>query len=57
MKIISLKQEECFISVIKIHGFVWSFGVLITNILAIIYTLCFDYVINSVPIPNLKRHR
>ena len=56
MKIISLKQEEYFISVIKIHGFVWSFDVLITNILAIIYTLCFDYVINSVPIPNLKRH-
>ena len=64
---ISTKQDECKATTIVVnslklhtnpkilvHEFVWSFEVLITNVLDIIYYVYFDYIISmSVP---FKRH-
>ena len=68
MEIISLKQEEEFkvttivVNILKLHTnpkvliqkFIWSVEVLIPNVLDIIYSFCFDYII-SMPVP-FKRH-
>ena len=64
MQIISSKQEEKFkattfvVNILKLHTnpkvliqkFVWSFEILIPNVLDIIYSFYFDYIIStSVP--------
>ena len=68
MEIISSKQEEEFkattivVNILKLHTnpkvliqeFIWSFEVLITNVLDIIYSFIFDYI-TSMPVP-FKRH-
>ena len=68
MEIISSKQQEEFkattivVNILKPHTnpkvliqeFIWIFEVLITNVLDIIYSFIFDYII-SMPVP-LKRH-
>ena len=68
MEIISSKQEEEFkataivVNILKLHTnpkvliqeFIWSFEVLITNVLDIICSFIFDYII-SMPVP-FKRH-
>ena len=68
MEIISSKQEEelkatsIVVNILKLHTnpkvliqeFIWSFEVLIPNVLDIIYSFYFDYII-SMPVP-LKRH-
>ena len=68
MEIISSKQEEEFkattfvVNILKLHTnpkvliqeFIWIFEVLITNVLDIIYSFVFDYII---PISvTFKRH-
>ena len=68
MEIISSKQEEEFkattfvVNILKLHTnpkvliqeFIWIFEVLITNVLDIIYSFVFDYII-SISV-TFKRH-
>ena len=69
MEIISTKQEEEFkattfvVNILKLHTntkvliqeFVWSFEILIPNILAIIYSFYLDYII-SMSVPSKIHH-
>ena len=67
MEIISLKQEEFkattfVINILKlqtnpkvlIQGFVWSFEILITNVLALTHPFYFDYTISM--LMSFERH-
>ena len=63
MEIVSSKQEvEIKANILKLHtnpkvliqGFVWSFEILIANVLALTYFFYFDYLF-SISIP-LQRH-
>ena len=67
MEIISLKQEEFkattfVINILKLHtnpkvliqGFVWSFEILITKVLALTHPFYFDYTISM--LMSFERH-
>ena len=69
MEIISSKQEEEFkattfvVNILKLHTnpkvliqeFIWIFEVLITNVLDIIYSFVFDYII-SISVTLLRHY-